>query len=108
MKKGIKCLIATAEDNGWSVDVDEGEYTFSQSSPAGQDFSFSVTGESKEEIIDAIKEYRESFDCSEEAYLWLDSSGHGTNGAPYDMKDVCEDMEACAEMVDELCGALDE
>ncbi len=108
MKKEIKGIIATAEDNGWSVDSDGNEYTFSQSSPAGQDFSFSVAGETKEEILKEIREYSEGFDCSYEAYIWLDSSGHGANGAPYDMKDVYEDMEACAEMVDELCGALDE
>lgn len=107
MKKGIKWLIAIAESNGWSVDVDGNEYTFSQGSPAGQDFSFFITGESKEELLNEIKEYGKNFDCSEEASLWLDGSGHGTNGAPYDMKDLYEDMEACAEMVDELCAALE-
>jgi hypothetical protein len=107
MKKEIKDLITIAESNGWSVDADGNEYTFSQYSPAGQDFSFSVTGETKKELLDGVKEYSESFDCSEEASLWLDSSGHGTNGAPYDMKDLYEDMEACAQMVDELCTALE-
>lgn len=34
--------------------------------------------------------------------MWLDSDGHGINGAPYDMKDVYEDMEACQNMILEL------
>ena len=37
-----------------------------------------------------------------ETYLWLDSDGHGKNGAPYDMKDLYEDMEACREIIYEL------
>jgi len=44
-------------------------------------------------IAREAKQRYESFDASEEAYLWLDNSGHGKNGAPYDMKDVYEDME---------------
>lgn len=108
MKKDIEDLIAKAENNGWTVDVDGNEYTFYQYSPAGQDFSFSVTGETKEELLNEITKYRDDFDCSEEAYLWLDSSGHGTNGAPYDMKDVYEDMAACAEMVLDLIFELQE
>lgn len=108
MKKNIKELITTAKNNGWSIDVDKNEYTFSQFSPAGQDFSFSVTGETREELLDEIKKYNDGFDCSEEAYLWLDNSGHGKNGAPYDMKDVYDDMAACSEMVLNLICVLQE
>ena len=44
----------------------------------------------------------EDFDVSSEAYLWLDSDGHGTNGAPYDMKDLYEDFEACESAIYDL------
>ena len=44
----------------------------------------------------------------EEAYIWLDDSGHGKNGAPHDMKDVYEDMEACKSMLGELVGVVNE
>ena len=40
--------------------------------------------------------------------LDLDNTGHGLNGAPYDMKDVYEDMEACKKMVYELWKLLSE
>lgn len=40
--------------------------------------------------------------------MWLDNEGHGTNGTPYDMKDVYEDMEACEEMTFKLWKLLSE
>lgn len=59
-------------------------------------------------LLNNIKDYYDNYDCSYEAYLWLDNTGHGTNGAPYDMKDVYEDMEACEEMTFELWKSLSE
>ena len=52
------------------------------------------------------KQRYESFDVSEEAYLWLDNSGHGKNGAPYDMKDVYEDIEEAKEEFGKLADLL--
>ena len=42
----------------------------------------------------------------EEAYLWLDETGHGKNGAPYRMKDVVKDMEEAEKMIDRLLDAI--
>jgi hypothetical protein len=106
MKPFIKKIIDIAEGLDWSVNVDDNELTFSKYSPAGQDFNFCITANSLEEVKDKIKEYCENFDVSEEAYAWLDESGHGTNGAPYDMKDVYEDMEECLDMTNELLDNL--
>jgi len=106
MKAYIKKIIEVAESLDWSVDINDSELTFSKSSSEGQDFNFTVTGDTAEKIIAEIREYHDNFDCSEETYLWLDESGHGKNGAPYDMKDVYEDMEQCNEMVEELYETL--
>lgn len=46
------------------------------------------------------------FDADAEAYLWLDSNGHGKNGAPYRTKDVLADMEAAEGMVSKLLEAV--
>lgn len=83
----------------------EGVIRIGKFSSAGQDFSFSVEiRNTLEELQDEIARYYESFDVSEEAYYWLDDSGHGKNGAPYDMKDVYEDMEECKEFIyDAFC-----
>lgn len=110
MKTFIQKIIDVAESLDWTVNVDDNELEFQKMSDAGQDFNFTVTGDTTEKIITEIREYHDNFDCSEETSLWLDESGHGKNGAPYNMKDVYEDMEQCNEMVEELyetlCGEL--
>ena len=103
-----------AREDGWSVYVeDETEdnicFDFGKYSPAGQDFHVSAELEDMEieTLMDNLNSRYANFDCSEETYLWLDSTGHGTNGAPYDMKDLYEDMEACQEMIMELYRAFE-
>lgn len=54
------------------------------------------------------RSWKQNYDGGYAAYLWLDNTGHGLNGAPYDMKDVYEDMEACKKMVYELWKLLSE
>ena len=63
-------------------------------SPEEQDCSLSIEkGNNIECFCNNIYDYYDNFDVSYETYLWLDSDGHGVNGAPYDMKDVYEDFE---------------
>ena len=107
MKNDIKKMIKVAEKLDWSVNVRENEFTFEKFSPAGQDFILSITADNLEEAIEKIQNRCNGFDCSEEAYLWLDNTGHGKNGAPYDMKDLYEDMESCLEMMEELHDELE-
>lgn len=90
-------LMKIAEDLGWNVDIDENEITFSQYTSRGQDFSFYV--DKNKNIAEEVGNYYESYDPSEEAILWCDSSGHGKNGAPYHLKDIVADMEEAKEMV---------
>lgn len=112
--KIIKEVIQCAETNGWHVDAEKHQdkniviFEFSQFTPAGQDFFFSATmqGRSLESLVDDMEEYYEGFDAYAEAYLWLDSNGHGKNGAPYRMKDVLADMEAAEGMVSKLLEAV--
>lgn len=108
-------IVEIAEENGWKVDVESNDgdnfsYEFSKYSPVGQDFSFEAEMEDNNvyALLNNIKDYYDNYDCSYEAYLWLDNTGHGTNGAPYDMKDVYEDMEACEGMTFELWKSLSE
>ena len=79
------------------------QYNFAKYSPAGQDFFFTVeVGNTLRECAQSILDYYDGFDVSYETYLWLDCDGHGKNGAPYDMKDLYEDMEACEKIIYEL------
>ena len=96
-------LIKEIQNHGYSIDFDEDNtITFGKYSPAGQDFSFTIDNGSLEDIASNIHLYYEGYDVSYEASLWLDDWGHGINGAPYDMKDVYEDMQACQEYIYEL------
>ncbi|WML33428.1 hypothetical protein [Clostridium sp. OS1-26] len=106
MKKDIKKMIEVSEKLGWSVKIDGNYLTFSKFSPANQDFNIEITADNLEEAVEKIQERCDNFDCSEETYLWLDNTGHGTNGAPYDMKGLYEDMESCLEMMTELHDEL--
>ena len=104
-----------ARESGWSVYIEEETedhicFDFGKYSPAGQDFHVSAELEDMgiETLMDNLNSRYTDFDCSNETYLWLDDTGHGTNGAPYDMKDLYEDMEACREMIMELYRAFEE
>lgn len=106
-------IVEISEENGWKVDVESNDgdnfsYEFSKYSPAGQDFSFEAEMKNNNvyALLNDIKDYYDCYDCSYQAYLWLDNTGHGINGAPYNMKDVYEDMEACEKMIFELWESL--
>lgn len=104
-----KELLDKIDEDDWGVDYnDDGTIYFSKYSPAGQDFGFEVGGCSLEELAENIYDYYEDYDVSYEASIWLDESGHGKNGAPYDMKDLYEDMEACEQNILELYELIKE
>lgn len=107
MKKDINVMVEVAERLHWSVEINDSEVTLGKYSPAGQDFNINIVANNLEEATTEIRERCNSFDCSEETSLWLDDTGHGTHGAPYDMKDLYEDMEACLEMMEELRDELE-
>lgn len=106
----IKTIIDIAEDLGWTVSHDKENNTwgFSIYTPEGMDGDMTIDGGSLEELKHSLYEYWTDYDVSQETYYWLDSSGHGTNGAPYDMKDVYEDIEWFSDKIKELGGKINE
>lgn len=108
MKQEIyKWLVETIKDLGWSVYEDGQGIEMGRYSPAGQDFSFYIsTEESFGDFCCDMINYIDEYDPSYEASLWIGPDGHGKNGAPYDMKDLYEDMEACEANMRELYDAL--
>ena len=99
-----------AEILGWSVDFSEPQngktdVNFAKYTSCGQDFNFSVELEDDdmEAFIDNI---HENFDVDEEAYIWIDSDGHGKNGAPYHIADIVKDMEEAEVMMADLYEAF--
>ena len=99
----IEKLRPKFEEVGFTVTDDSDYYYFGKCSPAGQDFSFYIEKEGTiEDFTDRIYDYYNDYDVSEAAYMWLDSSGHGKNGAHYDMEDVYKDMEECEQYILDL------
>ena len=103
-KKNIQQI---AEELDWTVTWDDYSVMFSKFSPCGQDFNIEIYFDKVSEIRDKIYEYYRNYDPSYEAYLWLDDSGHGKNGAPYEMVDVYNDMKDCESMILQLYQALE-
>lgn len=93
---------------GWNVRKDEEYVIFQKHSTAGQDFSVELKVEDVYDIKSKLEEAHEDYDVSEEAYLWLDDTGHGRDGAPYEMIDVYRDMEECKGLLEELSIAIGE
>ena len=109
MNKDVKRLLDKAEELGWNVKVYEDSISFGMFSSAGQDFSFEIPlSDNTTDIIKAIYNYYENYDASEEVCLWLDETGHGTNGAPSDLGDLYEDMKECESNVYSLYNELSE
>jgi hypothetical protein len=111
----IERITRCAESLGWHVQTSRDKernitfFTFSQFTPKGQDFAFEVEMKGAEisSLVQSMSNYYEGFDVDAEAYLWLDSNGHGKNGAPYRMREVLEDMEAAERMVEQLFDAIE-
>lgn len=105
----VNKIVETIEGTNWDLTVNKDYFTFSIVSEAGQDFQVEIESvDNLEDLIVEISNKYDDFDISAEAYLWLDSDGHGMNGAPYEMADVYEDMAECRESIDELHSAIED
>lgn len=65
-------------------------------SPKGQDCNIEIELDEDDTLItlvDKVYGRYEDFDVSKETYLWLDNTGHGINGAPYELENVLDDMK---------------
>ena len=104
-------FLKLAEELDWSYNVDDtpnerGEVCveLEKYSPQDQDFIVSIWFETDNEcdFADKLEEYWRGFEPSDEAINWIGPDGHGTNGAPYDLQDIINDMVDCKEMLREL------
>ena len=113
MNRRLEYILEKAQSLDYKVEQEDGiVYSLSTSSPFGQDCYVEIDSENDADMfINNLRNYADDFDVSYEAYLWLDETGHGKNGAPYDMRDLYEDMEwwknAMTELADALVEALE-
>ena len=94
-KEWLTKVRETADELGFFVggNPDEDDFDFIITSPFGQHCNIEVHAATLDELEHELYTWFDNYDVSYETYIWLDDSGHGSNGAPYDMKDVYEDME---------------
>lgn len=108
----VSKIIEIAEIQGFTVYHEkkgsETEFSFSQFTERGQDFSFSISMDNQDFVtfLTELSDYYEGYDPEAEIMLWLDNDGHGKNGAPFHMRDVLSDMEDCEKMIGQLFDAL--
>lgn len=93
-----------AEELCWNIeDEGDGSLRFSQESPAGEDFSFSV---SSDDLIRQVQEYANDFDISEHVAMWLEARGR-VSGVP-DAVTLVDDAKEIQAMLDALVEKLSE
>lgn len=109
MDKRVKYILNAIEELDYNVQHEDGNiYVISKYSPCGQDCNASIDTEGDAGLfVENIRAYANDFDVSYETYIWLDNTGHGAKGAPYDMKDVYEDMEWWRDSLEELANTLE-
>lgn len=108
-QKTLDKIISLAESDGWCVRVHEQGndlcFLFSRFSTFGQDFNTEILYPKQslsKNFINSLYDNYCNYDPSAEAMLWLDETGHGKNGAPYEMQDVLKDMIECEQMLNDL------
>ena len=107
MKNYIDKVIELAESLDWNVTVDGNDVDFQYYTNYGQDCHMDITlTEDFDKFTDEIYSYYENYDVSEETALWIDESGHGKNGAPYDIEDILNDMKEFESAIHELWKKL--
>lgn len=103
MNTNLENLFAYIETLGWNIYRDgDGYVELSQYSPAGEDFSFTV---SESNLIEDVKDYAESFDSEEHAAMWYDAGQSGVRGVP-SLHELVEDADAIQEMLNDLATNL--
>ena len=88
---------------GICFDDCHGSFEFSFYSEAGQDFRCYINSCSDKGVLcSRLRDYIGSFNCFDEARLWVGDDGHGKKGAPYYYRDIVKDMGYCKRKLREL------
>lgn len=89
-----------AELCGWKVSIDNTTFEFEQMIGT-QDFVFAIQCEEKslQSFVVQLENYLKNFDVDYETSIWIGKDGHGTNGAPYHIKDILDQMYLAKEQI---------
>lgn len=105
MKKWQENVIDVAEELDWCVDVEKSCFEFEKYSPAGEDFIFSIFGNSLKEFKENLKEFSETFDREDHVFELLEAKRNGFAGVP-DLDTLVEDSKDIESMLEELAEKI--
>lgn len=90
------------EQLDWVVNESESWIELENTSPAGEDFIFSVSADN---FVDDIKEYAANFDPDEHIEMWVTAKHNGGKDIP-SIRELVEDADAIDKMLQELAIAM--
>lgn len=95
-----KTIENIAELCGWKVFIDNTTFEFEQMIGT-HDFVFAIQCEEKslQSFVIQLENYLKNFDVDYETSIWIGKDGHGTNGAPYHIKDILDQMYLAKEQI---------
>ena len=97
-----KKLKRVCKNLNWSICYTDNDIELHKSSPAGEDFFFTVN---KDNCLYEIIEYAENFDPDEHAEMWIKNM-HFVKGVPQSIRTLINDADAIKEMLEELVNKL--
>lgn len=103
-QKVTEWKVSVSQNGGRNETVVE----FNTISPAGEDFHTTLVIDGKPtvtEIAESLLAYQEDFNPVAEALLWVDSEGHGKNGAP-DLEGLISDKKHMKQEMLDLYNAI--
>lgn len=59
-----------------------------------------------EDLCTKVQESYEGFDPDYETFLWIGPNGHGSNGAPYRIRDILDEQELIESKLSDLSRSL--
>lgn len=120
-KKRVEEIVSDFAYGMWDVTVsnDDGSHLviprpqinveFETYTDAGQDLVVDITFDDNNDyendfaqLVNELYDYWDDYDPDEEVSLWIGDDGHGTNGAPYHVTDLVEDMQNAKELIEGL------
>lgn len=78
----IEMLEENLEEIDWYIKCYSDEIEFNYTSPAGEDFWFSVCCETPYELYKEVEEYASNFDAEEHVTMWIEAKARGKKGIP--------------------------
>lgn len=89
-----------AELCGWKVFIDNTTFEFEQMIGT-HDFVFAIQCEEKslKSFVIQLENYLKNFDVDYETSIFIGKDGHGTNGAPYHIKDILDQTYLAKEQM---------